>query len=95
VDERPFDADGSSAARLRPVLIMTAVKRAEPSLVIHAAYAKDRASIVDATEHIVAATSEVDAAATTPEGVVRPRDLAITDARARAVVDWRPSPALR
>jgi len=40
---------------------MTAVKRADPSLVIHAAYAKDRAAIVDATAHVVAATREVDA----------------------------------
>jgi dTDP-4-dehydrorhamnose reductase len=40
---------------------MTAVKRADPSLVIHAVYAHDRAAIVDATEHVVAAASEVDA----------------------------------
>jgi hypothetical protein len=36
---------------------MTAVKRADPSLVIHAAYAHDRAAIVDATEHVVAFTA--------------------------------------
>ena len=40
---------------------MTAVKRADPSLVIHAAYAHDRAAIVEATEHVVAAACEVDA----------------------------------
>lgn len=40
---------------------MAAVGRAGPSLVIHAAYAHDRAAIVDATEHIVAAASEIDA----------------------------------
>lgn len=39
----------------------TAVKRADPSLVIHAAYAVDRAAIVDATAHIVDAACEVDA----------------------------------
>ena len=40
---------------------IAAVKHADPSLVIHAAYAQDRASIVDATEHVVAAACEVDA----------------------------------
>jgi len=40
---------------------MTAMKRADPSLVIHAAYANDRAAIVDATEHVVDAPGEVDA----------------------------------
>jgi dTDP-4-dehydrorhamnose reductase len=40
---------------------MTAVKRAAPSLVIHAAYARDRAAIVDATEHVAAAACEVGA----------------------------------
>jgi dTDP-4-dehydrorhamnose reductase len=40
---------------------MTAVRLANPSLVIHAAYAYDRAAIVDATEHVVTAASEVDA----------------------------------
>jgi dTDP-4-dehydrorhamnose reductase len=40
---------------------MTAVKHADPSLVIHAAYAHDRAAIVDATANVVAAAGEVDA----------------------------------
>lgn len=40
---------------------MMAVQRADPSLIIHAAYAKDRAAIVDATEHVVEAAGEVGA----------------------------------
>lgn len=39
--------------------------------------------------------SEVVEGATTPKGAVRPRDIAFTDARARAKVDWRPSPVIR
>ena len=34
-------------------------------------------------------------AVTTPNGTVRPRDIVFTDARARAKVDWCPSPVLR
>jgi dTDP-4-dehydrorhamnose reductase len=40
---------------------LSAVKQADPVLIIHAAYAHDRAAIVDATEHVVAAADEVDA----------------------------------
>ncbi|HEY3831889.1 MAG TPA: sugar nucleotide-binding protein [Acidimicrobiia bacterium] len=40
---------------------MTAVGRANPSLIVHAAYAHDRAAVVDATEHVVAAACEVGA----------------------------------
>ena len=32
---------------------------------------------------------------TTPEGAIRPRDIAFTDARARAEITWHPSPVLR
>ena len=39
----------------------SAVQRADPTLIIHAAYAQDRAAIVDATEHVVAAAGAVDA----------------------------------
>ncbi len=45
------DADATTAA----------VARARPSLVVHAAYAKDAASIVGATEHVVAAAAQVGA----------------------------------
>lgn len=38
-----------------------AIRRADPWLVIHAAYAKDRASIVDSTRHVVDAARDVDA----------------------------------
>ena len=38
---------------------------------------------------------DVIEAVTTPTGTVRPRDIAFTDARARAEVDWHPSPVLR
>ncbi len=40
---------------------MSAVQRADPSLIIHAAYAQDRGAIVDATEHVVAGAREVAA----------------------------------
>ncbi len=40
---------------------MAAVQRTRPSLVVHAAYAHDRASIVDATEHVVDAACAVGA----------------------------------
>lgn len=40
---------------------MAAVRRANPSLVIHAAYAKDRASIVDATQHLIDACASAGA----------------------------------
>ncbi len=48
-------------ATVQQRLTPTAVKRADPSLVIHAEYAKDRAAIVDATAHVVASACEVDA----------------------------------
>ena len=40
---------------------MSAVTRADPSLIIHAAYTYERAAIVDATQHVVAAADEVGA----------------------------------
>jgi dTDP-4-dehydrorhamnose reductase len=40
---------------------MAAVQEADPALIIHAAYTYERAAIVDATEHVVAAAGAVDA----------------------------------
>jgi dTDP-4-dehydrorhamnose reductase len=41
--------------------LRTAVGRVRPSLIVHAAYARDHASIVNATQHVVQAASEVEA----------------------------------
>lgn len=44
-----------------PAGVAVAVAKAAPTLVVHAAYAKDRASIVDATRHVVDAANAVGA----------------------------------
>lgn len=41
--------------------VKAAVRQVQPSLVLHTAYAKDRASIIDASRHVVEAAAEVDA----------------------------------
>ena len=52
----------SVAADLRePAGVAAAVAKVEPTLVIHAAYAKDRVSIVDATQHVVDAANAAGA----------------------------------
>ena len=42
--------------------VRSAVRQVQPALVVHAAYAVDAASIVDATRHVVEAAAEVGAA---------------------------------
>ena len=50
------------AADLRDAnAVVAAVREVRPSLVIHAAYAHDRASIVEATRHVVAAVRRIGA----------------------------------
>lgn len=44
-----------------PDSVDAAVRIAQPDVVIHAAYAKDRTSIVDTTEHVAAATARAGA----------------------------------
>ncbi|HEX2578069.1 MAG TPA: sugar nucleotide-binding protein [Aquihabitans sp.] len=59
---RPVPGVASVAADLRDrEATADTVRRAHPRLVLHAAYAKDRASIVDATRHVVEAATSVGA----------------------------------
>ena len=125
--------------------VSAAFARVRPGLVIHAGYARDEASIVDATQNIVEMAHEVDAdllyissdavfsgdglprdeaarpdpvwdygrwkasaeasvvqscdhevirAAPTPPSARRPRDLKLSDGRAREQLDWSPTRVL-
>lgn len=59
---RLADADSSVTADLRDRdATMAAVARAEPDVVVHAAYALDGPSIVDATRHVAAAAAAAGA----------------------------------
>ncbi len=54
-----IDDPSTVRADLRdPASVDHAIRRAQPDLVIHAAYAKDRASIVDATDHLAQAATQ-------------------------------------
>src|SRR4051812_47712023 len=59
---RSVGAAATVAADLREAMAVTAaVAAVDPTLVVHAAYARDRASIVDATRHVVDAANAVGA----------------------------------
>ncbi len=63
VHRSSIEAQSTVRADLRdPTSVGDAVDVSRPDLVIHAAYAKDRASIVDATRHLVAASGRLGAA---------------------------------
>jgi dTDP-4-dehydrorhamnose reductase len=62
VHRRAVTGVASVTADLRePTEVAAAVAAVEPTLVIHAAYAKDRESIVDATRHVVDSAKAVGA----------------------------------
>lgn len=56
VDLRTVKADLRDAGAIE-----AAVRKVQPSMVLHAAYAKDRQSIVDATRHVGQAAAAIDA----------------------------------
>ena len=62
VHRTQLDAPGSVEADLRDrAAVEAAVAQARPALVIHAAYAHDEASIVDATRHVASAAAAAGA----------------------------------
>lgn len=57
---RPVDGPATPPTDLRDaVSVMSTVSEASPLLIVHAAYAKDRASIIDATQNLVDAANGV------------------------------------
>lgn len=59
---RPVGGPASPPTDLRdPASVMSTMREVSPRMVIHAAYAKDRSSIVDATQNILRAATEIDA----------------------------------
>lgn len=75
VQSAPVDADAVALTHLRdvprvhsvradlrdPAVVAAAVESVDPAIILHAAYAKDRASIVDATQNVVDAARKVGA----------------------------------